>query len=326
MKRILACLAAALLIMMTGAQASTDEVSKAWRAAAIFVPGSALPEGMEDRGEVLAFNFIDEAEEHSFEVLISRESASFLKRTQIAYNRKAAPEVALNAQDIANQVKASYPDAGIDGVFTRQEEGLYSYLVVFSQEQVSRLHRSFYNAQDGELLVDVMWPVGPAEGYLTIEQVKETSLSQVLEEGMLMDINLERIGAAVLYLMNVFIRGEEITYSIDAKTGRVLGGVSGDKEQGQTSASAATDRPGQAASSDAKPPPAAPRPTTVPPAVTQAPAPVITPAPARTPAPTPYDDDDDEWDDDEPDDDAWDDDLWDDDFWDDDELDDLWDD
>lgn len=304
MKRLMACFLAALLVM-TGAlrgHARTDEVSRAWRAAAIYVPGSAMPEGMEERGDVLAFYFIDEQKQYSFEVLIGRENTAFLQRTQVAYARTAGQQVALTMEDIKTRVKDGYTDAIIDALFARQEAGLYSYQVVFTQEQAGRLHRSVFNAQDGELLVDVMWPAGPAEGFLTFGQIREMALGQLLEEGMLTDIRMEWADGVTLYLVSIFLNGEEQVIRVNAQTGEILDDAAIQK----TPPPQATDVPPK--------PTATPPATAVPPkpTATQVPsptsAPILTLAPTKTPAPapTPDDDDDDDWDD-------WDDDDWDDD-------------
>lgn len=221
MRRALLIFLAAFMMMTACARAGSDEISRAWRTAAIYVPGSAMPDGMEERGQVLAFRFTDENRGHSYEVLIERKSAAFLQRSLVALAPKGAKQVKLTADAIKEKVTRQYPDAAIDGVFARQEAGLYSYLVVFTRKGDSRLHRSLYNAQTGELLADMMWLVGPKEGLLTFSQAKKTAMSQ-MADAVLTDFQVDRAGGGVLYQVNLSRDGEERSISIDAKSGKIL--------------------------------------------------------------------------------------------------------
>lgn len=222
MRRALLIFLAAFMMMTACARAGSDEISRAWRTAAIYVPGSAMPDGMEERGQVLAFRFTDENRGHSYEVLIERESAAFLQRSLAALAPKGAKQVKLTADAIKDKVARQYPDAAIDGVFARQEAGLHSYLVVFTRKEDSRLHRRLYNAQTGELLAEMMWLVGPNEGLLTFSQAKETAMSQ-MADAVLTDFQVDREGGGVLYQINLSRDGEERSISIDAKSGKILG-------------------------------------------------------------------------------------------------------
>lgn len=250
MKRALLIMLAVFVI--TGpAYARTDDLScRCWRAAALHVPGSAMPESMEDRGNILAFHFIDENRQRSYEVLISRGGGTFLQRSMVANAVKAGERKALDAEDIKRLIVSKHPDASIDGIFLRQtENGLYSFLAVFTQQESGRLHRRFYNAQSGEMMADTMWPAGPEEGSLTFRQAADKALGPMLKTSVMTDIQVERSAEALIYQVSLNVSGEEQSFFIDAKNGRLLDKVVRGKEKKEPEALSNAAVPGEKGSS-----------------------------------------------------------------------------
>lgn len=322
----------AFALIFSAVPVSAQQVNLGWRLAALYVPGSAMPEGMEDRLDGMAFTFVDERKAVRYEVLVDKDGQAFLQRELTAYTKEGSAQPSLGTAALASMLQEQKGAIALEGIFLLKHEGAYSYMAVYTQPEQGSFYRELFNAADAGLQHSLMKPLpAPADGVLAYDDIKASAL-RYLDGGVLLDVGLEKIGAGMLYFVTLFKQGMEFRLTLDASSGEVIGdsarlsqlmlpegtvAASSQTPAGQDEGEgprptpalpAATQRP--ASPPSANPPPQAPLPTKPPAVATQ-----VTPRPTAVPASDDDDelDDDDEFDDDERDDDEWDD--WFDDDW-----------
>ena len=285
---------------------ATDPVAMAWRLAALYVPGSALPEDMEEGPEGMTFTFLDQRKAHRYEVMISPDGKAFRQLTLDAYEKQGAPQQLLSAASLRTSLLQMNSGLMIEGIFASRLNGANTLTAVYTDPLRGYFYRDVCNAADGETIHRVMKPLyDTMEGILPYEQVREAVLAY-LPGGVMLDISLEKLGAGMLYLLKVFSNGEEHYLIMDAAGGQLISSnaqLSDLSELGDTPEAIAGSTPAaRPAATDASaantsaPPPSTPA---------AAPPATQTPAPAATPTPTPDDDDDDDDYDDDNDDNDW---------------------
>lgn len=213
----------ALVCLAFHLPAQAQPVQLAWRLAALYVPGSAMPEGMEDNTSGMLVSFIDERKSHRYEVQVDPRGEVFLQRTLTAYAKQGAQQVTLGADAILGLIAAQHGQVEVEGIYVLEHEGLLSYMAVYADFNRRYFFRDLYNAQDGEIQHGIMKPLPEdGEGLLGYRQARAAAQSY-LPGSKVLDMSLEDIGAGKLYLLTLFHEGLEHRLSMDAGTGRVIG-------------------------------------------------------------------------------------------------------
>ena len=224
------------------------------------------------------------------EVLINRDPVALIRLTVVVEDVHGADTVAYQPQLIVDQVVREYPGTSLETVFIGEEEGKYFYVAVFEDAEKGHFYRAWFNAGTGIMMRSTMTVAPPGEG-LSLGQAVAAALAQV-PGGQLYDVHYQQIGAGFLYLVNVIVGGQDITVTVNATTGTVLGTVAAattltPATQGQPVVAARTAQPEATTSNQDLPQSDNPKPET--PESTLAPVKPVTLRPrgsGRYPVPT----------------------------------------
>ena len=120
----------ALCLLMLYVPAQADSLNRAWRQAALYVPGAALPEDVREVQGGLHFTFLDENKSLVYEVVIDKETNAFLRRSMVALNKEPGKRADLNPADLKKRLAEEAPENELISMFVLAEAGQFSYLMV----------------------------------------------------------------------------------------------------------------------------------------------------------------------------------------------------
>lgn len=129
---------------------------------------------------------------------------------------------------IGQQVTREYPGTTLHSVFVGEENGAYAYIAVFDDVAQDYFYRAWFNAGSGLLMRSVMTVAPPAQDGQVVLKPAEAAAVAVAQvpDGHLYDIRYEQVGPCFLYLIGVIGGGQEMTVTVHAQNGAVLGLVS----------------------------------------------------------------------------------------------------
>lgn len=285
------------ILLLSAVSGLAEQVASGWRKAALFVPGSAMPEGMEDQSGEMVFRFVDERKGISYEVRVDQSGKVFHQRLMTAYALTGSDRIGLPVLTVRENIRDKHPDAKIEGIYTSVIDDAHYFVSVFVDPGQGCFFRDQFNAATGETVVSLMKPFD--EDYV---KARDIAMEHLLG-GLMLDFARADIGGSTLWFVSVFLNDVEHRLTIDADTGSIIGDSPIASEltlvydphfEGDEQDREGFDIADEGDEGKTPPPEVSARPATTP-------KPTKKPAPRQTRRPTnrPSDDDDDDDDDDD---------------------------
>ena len=205
------------ILLFSAVSGLAEQVGAGWRKAALFVPGSAMPEGMEDQSGEMVFRFVDEQKGISYEVIVDQSGKIFHQRLMTAYTLTGSDQVELPVLTVRENIRAKYPEAKIEGIYTRKIDSAFYFFSVFADLDQGYFFREHHNAADGKTVISLMKPLD--DDYV---KARNIALEHLLG-GLMLDFSRAVIGGSTLWFVSVFLNGTEHRLTIDAETGAIIG-------------------------------------------------------------------------------------------------------